>query len=145
MIHVSGTRDGRGRAKTLAVQGFSVERVTGIEPALPTWKASGTRSRLSVKMAVDLRISAFDLDRCDPYWTPFYRPYGPAKDALDGFICPPSGTDWHRRDGWKNSTRAKSRVPPDCWGRVAPGTLTAVAIPSPDPRTLVVELFPGAL
>ena len=65
-----------------------MERVTGIEPALPTWKASGTRSRLSVKMAVDLRISVFDLDRCGPYRAPFYRPYGPAKDPLCAFVAP---------------------------------------------------------
>ena len=52
--------------KTLLCKGFSVERVTGIEPAWPAWKASGTRSRLSVKMVADLRISVFDLDRCGP-------------------------------------------------------------------------------
>ena len=57
------TMNGR---KSLLCKGFSVERVTGIEPAWPAWKASGTGSRLSVKMAVDLRISVFDLDRCGP-------------------------------------------------------------------------------
>ena len=62
-----------------------MERVTGIEPACPTWKASGTRSRLSVKMVADLRISVFDLDCCGPYWTPFYRPYGPATAPLCAF------------------------------------------------------------
>ena len=87
MIHISAAADDRGRAKTLAVQGFSVERVTGIEPAWSAWKASGTRFRLSVKTAVDLRISVVDLDRCGPYWTSFCRPYGPAKDPLDGFPC----------------------------------------------------------
>ena len=71
--------------KPLHSKGFSVERVTGIEPAWPAWKASGTRSRLSVKMAVDLRISVFDLDRCDPYSTPFYRQYGPATAPPAGF------------------------------------------------------------
>src|ERR1019366_10016945 len=40
----SRPRDDRERAKTLAVQGFSVERVTGIEPAWSAWKASGTSS-----------------------------------------------------------------------------------------------------
>ena len=44
MIFVSAARGGRGRVRILAVQGFSVERVTGIEPAWPAWKASGTRS-----------------------------------------------------------------------------------------------------
>ena len=43
-----------------------MERVTGIEPALPTWKASGTCSRLSVKTVTDLCVSIFDLDRCCP-------------------------------------------------------------------------------
>ena len=62
-----------------------MERVTGIEPAWSAWKASGTRSRLSVKMAVDLPVCVFDLDRCGPYWTALYRPYGPAKDPLVGF------------------------------------------------------------
>jgi hypothetical protein len=62
----SEARGGRGGSKTLAQQGFPVERVTGIEPAWSAWKASGTRSRLSVKMAVDLHISVFDLDRCSP-------------------------------------------------------------------------------
>jgi hypothetical protein len=38
--------------------------VTGIEPAWPAWKASGTCSRLSVKLAGDRRVSVFDLDRC---------------------------------------------------------------------------------
>jgi hypothetical protein len=38
MMHVSEAADGRGHAETHAQQGFSVERVTGIEPALPTWK-----------------------------------------------------------------------------------------------------------
>jgi len=56
-----------GRSETLAQQRFSVERVTGIEPAWPAWKASVTRSRMSVKMALDLRISVVDLDRCGPY------------------------------------------------------------------------------
>ena len=65
-----------------------MERVTGIEPAWSAWKASGTRSRLSVKIGADLRISVFDLDRCGPYWAPFYRPYGPAKDALCAFVAP---------------------------------------------------------
>jgi hypothetical protein len=63
-----------------------VERVTGIEPAYPAWKASGTRSRLRVKIAVDLRISVFDLDRCGPYWAPLYRPYGPATAPLCAFV-----------------------------------------------------------
>ena len=85
MIFVSAARDGRARLKTLLCKGFSVERVTGIEPAWPAWKASGTRSRLSVKTAADLRISVFDLDRCGPYWAALYRPYGPAKDPLVGF------------------------------------------------------------
>src|SRR5450755_494940 len=71
--------------KPLLCKGFSRERVTGIEPAWPAWKASGTRSRLSVKMVADLRISVFDLDRCGPYWTPFYRPYGPATAPLHTF------------------------------------------------------------
>jgi hypothetical protein len=61
-----------------------MERVTGIEPAYPAWKASGIPSRLSVKMAVDLRISVCDLGRCGPQWAPLYRPHGPAKDALVG-------------------------------------------------------------
>jgi hypothetical protein len=65
-----------------------VERVTGIEPAWSAWKASGTRSRLSVKIAVDLRISVVDLDRCGPCLAPFYRPYGPAKDPPAGFRGP---------------------------------------------------------
>ena len=64
------------------------ERVTGIEPAWPAWKASETRSRLSVKIAVDLRISHFCLDRCGPYWTPFYRPCGPATAPLCAFPSP---------------------------------------------------------
>jgi hypothetical protein len=55
-----------GVRKTLLCKGFSVERVTGIEPAYPAWKASGARSRLSVKIAVDLPVSVFDLDRCGP-------------------------------------------------------------------------------
>ena len=38
-------------------------------------------------MVADLRISVFDLDRCGPYWTPFYRPYGPAKDPLCAFVA----------------------------------------------------------
>ena len=62
-----------------------MERVTGIEPAWSAWKASGTRSRLSVKIGADLRISVFDLDRCGPCWALFYRPYGPATAPLDGF------------------------------------------------------------
>ena len=41
-----------GHVETLARQGFPVERVTGIEPAWSAWKASGTRSFLSVKMAL---------------------------------------------------------------------------------------------
>src|SRR5450755_2399012 len=88
MINVSRPRDDRERAKTLAQQGFSVERVTGIEPAWSAWKASGTRSRVSVKMAVDLPVSVFDLDRCGPCLAPFYRPYGPAKDPLCAFVGP---------------------------------------------------------
>jgi hypothetical protein len=64
-----------------------MERVTGIEPAWPAWKASGTRSRLSVKMAVDLPVCVFDLDRCGPYWTALYRPYGPAAAPLEGFVA----------------------------------------------------------
>jgi hypothetical protein len=56
-----------GARKTLLCKGFSGERATGIEPAYPAWKASGTSSPLSVKMAVDLPISVFDLDRCGPY------------------------------------------------------------------------------
>jgi hypothetical protein len=36
-------------------------------------------------MAADLPVCVFDLDRCDPCWTALYRPYGPAKDPLDGF------------------------------------------------------------
>ena len=55
-----------GARKTLLCKGFSVERVTRIEPAWPAWKASGTRSRLSVKIAIDLRISVLDLDLCGP-------------------------------------------------------------------------------
>jgi len=51
------------RAKTLILQGFSGERATRIEPALPTRKASGTPSRLSVNIRADLRIPVFDLDR----------------------------------------------------------------------------------
>jgi hypothetical protein len=58
---------GRECVKILACKGFSVERVTGIEPAWPAWKASETRSRLSMKMGADLPVSVFDLDRCDPY------------------------------------------------------------------------------
>ena len=49
MIRISRPWDDRERTKTLAQQGFPPERVTGIEPAWPTWKASGTRSCLSVK------------------------------------------------------------------------------------------------
>jgi hypothetical protein len=75
-----------GARKTLLGKGVSVERVTGIEPAYPAWKASRTRSRLSVKMAVDLPVCVFDLDRCGPYWTPFYRPYGPATAPLCAFV-----------------------------------------------------------
>jgi hypothetical protein len=86
MIYVSEARDGRGRVKILLCKGFSVERVTGIEPAWPAWKASGTRSRLSVKMAVDLPVSVFDLDRCGPYWALLYRPYGPATAPLCAFV-----------------------------------------------------------
>src|SRR5450755_3301298 len=71
--------------KPLLCKGFSVERVTGIEPAWPAWKASGTRSRLSVKIVLYLRISVHDLDRCSPYCAPFYRPYGPATAPLDTF------------------------------------------------------------
>ena len=56
-----------------------MERVTGIEPAWAAWKASGTRFRLSVKMAVDLPVYVFDLDRCPPCLAPVYRPYGPAR------------------------------------------------------------------
>src|ERR1019366_6776293 len=74
--------------KPLLCKGFSGERVTGIEPAWPAWKASGTRSRLSVKMAVDLRIPVFDLDRCGPYWAPLYRPYGPATAPPCAFVAP---------------------------------------------------------
>jgi hypothetical protein len=74
------------RQKSLLCRGFSVERVTGIEPAWPAWKASGTRSRLSVKMAADLPVSVFDLDRWCPWWTAFYRPYVPAKDRLRAFV-----------------------------------------------------------
>jgi len=55
-----------GAREPLLCKGFSVERVTGIEPAWLAWKASGTRSRLSVKMAADLPVSVFDLDRCGP-------------------------------------------------------------------------------
>jgi len=62
-----------------------VERVTGIEPAWPAWKASGTRSRLSVKIGDELRTSVVDLDRCGPHLTRLYRPYGPASASLDGF------------------------------------------------------------
>src|ERR1019366_2898153 len=62
-----------------------MERVTGIEPAWPAWKASGTRSRLSVKMGVDLPVSVFDLDRCGPWQTPLYRPYGHATAPLCAF------------------------------------------------------------
>ena len=36
-------------------------------------------------MGADLRISVFDLDRCGPCWTPFYRPYGPATAPLCWF------------------------------------------------------------
>src|SRR5665213_4634571 len=86
MIHVSEARRGRGRRKTLAQKGFLVERVTGIEPAWPAWKASGTRSRLSVKMAVDLPVCVVDLDRCGPCWALFYRPYGPATAPLRAFV-----------------------------------------------------------
>src|SRR5665213_4366269 len=78
-----------------------VERVTGIEPAWPAWKASGTRSRLSVKMAVDLPVCVFDLDRCGPYQAPLYRPYGPARHVSvhlieKGFVAAPS-TRWEPR------------------------------------------------
>jgi hypothetical protein len=55
-----------GARKSLLCKGFSVERVTGIEPAWPAWKASGTRSRLSVNMGAELRVSVLDLDRCCP-------------------------------------------------------------------------------
>ena len=63
-----------------------MERVTGIEPAWSAWKASGTRSRLSVKMAVDLPVCVVDLDRCGPCWALFYRPYGPATAPLRAFV-----------------------------------------------------------
>ena len=76
-----------GRSETLAQQRFSVERVTGIEPAWSAWKASGTRSSLSVKMAVDLRISVLILTAVVRS-SPDYRPYGPAKDALRAFAGP---------------------------------------------------------
>ena len=79
-----------------------MERVTGIEPAWPAWKASVTRSRLSVKMGVDLRISVFDLDRCGPYWTPLYRPYGPATAPLCVFVA-----RWSLRPG--------GRATSGCW------------------------------
>jgi hypothetical protein len=43
MIYVWEARGGRGRVKTLAVQGFSVERVPGIERAWPACRSDPGR------------------------------------------------------------------------------------------------------
>src|SRR5665213_1908031 len=79
MIHVSEAEGGRWRAETLAQRGFSVERLTGIEPAWSAWKASGTSFRLSVNVGSELRGCVFDLDRRWPWWARFYRPYVPLR------------------------------------------------------------------
>jgi len=50
-------------------------------------------------MAVDLRISVFDLDRCGPCWAPICRPTAPLRTRSTGFRPLLRGVRVARRSG----------------------------------------------